>query len=167
MMSATVTFWVWITRASTVCRCRRCPRASPKVIRVLAIRVNFKKEVPDDPQTTGYGTFDMRTKAEFKAQEGHLIDPAPHNQSYFLKHMEALADYYRVVSNGRLAVPLMFIRAIPTRHISLIVQCQLRIAASRDSVWANSYLTPCTRLTVIRRSRCIDEVTARTSMMPT
>jgi hypothetical protein len=54
--------------------------ANPKVIRVLAIRVNFKREVTDDPQTTGDGTFDMRTKAEFKLQEGHLIDPAPHNR---------------------------------------------------------------------------------------
>jgi M6 family metalloprotease-like protein len=78
--------------------------ANPVVIRVLAIRVNFKREVTDNPQTTGDGNFDMRTKAEFQAQEGHLIDPAPHNRTYFEKHMEALAAYYRVVSNGRLEV---------------------------------------------------------------
>jgi M6 family metalloprotease-like protein len=78
--------------------------ANPVVIRVLAIRVNFKREVTDDPQTTGYGTFDLRTKAKFKEDEGHLIDPAPHNRDYFTKHMEALAAYYRVVSNGRLEV---------------------------------------------------------------
>ncbi len=78
--------------------------ANPVVIRVLAIRVNFTREVTDDPQTTGDGTFDMRSKAEFQTQAGHLIDPAPHNRTYFEKHMEALAAYYKVVSNGRLAM---------------------------------------------------------------
>ncbi len=77
---------------------------SPKVIRVLAIRVNFRKEVPDDPLTTGNGNFDMRTKAEFYAQQGYLIDPAPHNRSYFEKHLKALSTYYDVVSNGRLKI---------------------------------------------------------------
>ncbi len=76
--------------------------SNPTVIRILGIRVNFRKEVADDAQTTGDGTFDMRSKAEFEAQEGHLIDPAPHNRAYFDKHLEALANYYRVVSNGRL-----------------------------------------------------------------
>ncbi|MCX6831187.1 MAG: FG-GAP-like repeat-containing protein [candidate division Zixibacteria bacterium] len=78
--------------------------ADPVVIRVLAIRVNFRWEVTDDPQTTGRGTFDLRLKAVFEAEEKHLIDPAPHNRTYFEKHMEALAAYYKVVSNGRLAL---------------------------------------------------------------
>ncbi|TFH65952.1 MAG: T9SS type A sorting domain-containing protein [Candidatus Zixiibacteriota bacterium] len=78
--------------------------ADPVMLKVLAIRVNFKREVTDDPQTTGNGTFDMRTKAQFQTDEGHLIDPAPHDRTYFEKHMEALAAYYRVVSNGRLEV---------------------------------------------------------------
>jgi len=77
---------------------------NPVVIRVLAIRVNFRREIPDDPQTTGDGTFDLRLKAVFEAEEKHLIDPAPHNRTYFEKHMEALAAYYKVVSNGRLEV---------------------------------------------------------------
>jgi M6 family metalloprotease-like protein len=76
----------------------------PVVIRVLAIRVNFKREVTDDPQTTGDGMFDMRTKAVFETEEGYLIDPAPHNRTYFERHMEALAAYYDVVSNGRLVL---------------------------------------------------------------
>lgn len=76
--------------------------SQPKVIRILALKVNFRKEVPDDPLTTGLGNLDLRTKAQFKADEGHLIDPAPHNSAYFLKHLEALATYWNTVSNGRL-----------------------------------------------------------------
>ncbi len=91
--------------------------ANPVVIRVLAIRVNFKREVTDDPQTTGDGTFDLRTKAVFEAEEKHLIDPAPHNRNYFEKHMEALAAYYKVVSNGRLEVTFdVYPRAVDSAY---------------------------------------------------
>lgn len=76
----------------------------PRVVRILAIKVCFQEEIPDDPQTTGNGSFDLRTKEQFKADEGHLIDPAPHNNAYFLKHLEALATYWNTVSNGRVVL---------------------------------------------------------------
>ncbi len=78
--------------------------ADRRVIRILAIKAQFRKEVPDDPNTTGTGTFDLRTRQEFAAQEGHTIDPAPHNNAYFLAHLQALKEYYEVVSNGRLTL---------------------------------------------------------------
>ncbi len=75
-----------------------------KTIRILAIKAQFKKETPDDLRTTGDGNFDLRTREQFEAQEGHIIDPAPHNNEYFLAHLTALASYYEVVSNGRLTL---------------------------------------------------------------
>ncbi len=73
----------------------------PQVIRALAIKVNFVREDPDDPLTTGDGNFDLRSKEDFENEEGHLIDPSPHDSYYFKAHLRALAEYWRVVSNGR------------------------------------------------------------------
>lgn len=73
----------------------------PRTIRILAIKVNFKKEIPDDPLSTGDGNFDLRTKQQFEADEGHLIDAAPHNSDYFNAHLTALDQYWQVASNGR------------------------------------------------------------------
>jgi M6 family metalloprotease-like protein len=75
-----------------------------KTLRILAIRVEFQEEVPDDPQTTGNGLFDMRTPDDFLEQEGHLIDPSPHDTLFFTKHIEALDNYWSTVSNGQLAL---------------------------------------------------------------
>lgn len=76
----------------------------PKVIRILAIKAQFLKEVPDDPQTTGDGNFDLRDIGQFQTEEGHFIDPSPHNNDYFLAHLQALSSYYETVSNGRLSL---------------------------------------------------------------
>jgi M6 family metalloprotease-like protein len=75
-----------------------------KTLRILAIRVEFQEEVPDDPQTTGNGLFDMRTSDDFLKQEGHLIDPSPHDTLFFAKHIEALDNYWGTVSNGQLTL---------------------------------------------------------------
>jgi len=71
-------------------------------ITILAIRVDFALENPDDPLTTGNGRFDLSTKEEFFAREGHLMDPAPHNKAYFTSHLRALSEYYTIVSHGKL-----------------------------------------------------------------
>ncbi len=76
--------------------------AAPRVIRILAIKVQFRRELPDDSRTTGDGNFDLRAAEQFEQQEGHLIDAAPHNSEYFLSHLRALNEYYKTVSNGRL-----------------------------------------------------------------
>ncbi|MGB8658458.1 MAG: FG-GAP-like repeat-containing protein [Candidatus Zixiibacteriota bacterium] len=75
-----------------------------KTLRILGIRVEFEEEVPDDPRTTGNGLFDMRTQGQFYEQEGHLIDPAPHDTLYFEKHIQALSNYWHDVSEGRLSL---------------------------------------------------------------
>ncbi len=71
-------------------------------IAIMAIRVDFVYEEPDDPTTTGRGYFDLRDTATFLAEEGHALDPAPHNQHYFEAHLRSLAQYYNIVSNGKL-----------------------------------------------------------------
>jgi len=73
-------------------------------LKMCAIRVQFKYESPDDAVTTGRGHFDFRTLQEFKDQERHYIDPAPHNREYFEKHIEALHNYWNTVSAGRVSI---------------------------------------------------------------
>jgi len=70
-------------------------------IDICAIRVQFQKEEPDDPNTTGLGHFDMRSQEEYMIQERHPIDMSPHNRSYFESHLRALNEYWNVVSQGR------------------------------------------------------------------
>lgn len=72
-----------------------------KVIRIIAIKANFVQELVDDDSTTGDGNFDLTPKDTFYAENGHLIDATPHNSDYFRAHLRALAEYWRVVSNGR------------------------------------------------------------------
>jgi len=78
--------------------------AAVETLKILALRVEFQKETPDDPTTTGLGVFDRRTQQEFLTQEGHLVDPAPHGKKYFESHIQALDRFYQAVSNGKLKV---------------------------------------------------------------
>jgi len=69
---------------------------------IIALRVDFSFEDPDDASTTGRGVFDLRDTATFLAEEGHAMDPAPHNRHYFEAHLRSLAQYWKIVSNGKL-----------------------------------------------------------------
>ncbi|MCK4656722.1 MAG: hypothetical protein KAT85_06800, partial [candidate division Zixibacteria bacterium] len=71
-------------------------------INICAIRVQFQKEEPDDPNTTGLGQFDMRSQESFVKEERHPIDMSPHGRSYFESHLRALHEYWNVVSQGRI-----------------------------------------------------------------
>jgi M6 family metalloprotease-like protein len=75
-----------------------------RVLKMLAIRVEFVAEDPDDPSTTGNGTFDMRDSGAFHTEHGHLFDAAPHDSAYFGKHIEALSRYWHTVSNGKVSI---------------------------------------------------------------
>jgi M6 family metalloprotease-like protein len=78
------------------------PSGTVDTITIIALRVDFVYEDPDDPLTTGRGTFDLRSKETFIQQEGHGLDPAPHNRDYFEAHLRSLAQYWKVVSRGKL-----------------------------------------------------------------
>ena len=72
--------------------------------RILALRVDFPRENPDELTTTGIGAFDLRS-AEQAAEDYALpYDLPPHDRAYFERHLSALARYYEVVSAGRVAI---------------------------------------------------------------
>ncbi|MFQ5870363.1 MAG: hypothetical protein ACE5JC_10720, partial [Candidatus Zixiibacteriota bacterium] len=73
-------------------------------LRICALRVDFQYEDPDDPRTTGRGQFDLRSYEEFEEEEGHYIDPTPHNKKYFETHLQALHHYWYSVSNHQLVL---------------------------------------------------------------
>ena len=72
--------------------------------RVLALRVDFPHENPDEPTTTGVGAFDLRSAEEAAAEYALPYDLPPHDRAYFERHLTALARYYEVVSEGRVAI---------------------------------------------------------------
>ncbi len=75
--------------------------------RILALRVEFPQEQPDNSTTTGDGTFDLRELQDPEVQEayrGRYYDTPPHNRRYFRWHLEALANYYQKVSDGELQI---------------------------------------------------------------
>ena len=72
--------------------------------RILALRVDFPRENPDELTTTGVGAFDLRS-AEQAAEDYALpYDVPPHDRAYFERHLTALARYYEVISAGRVAI---------------------------------------------------------------
>ena len=68
--------------------------------RILALRVDFPRENPDEPTTTGVGAFDMRPAEDYALP----YDLPPHDRAYFERHLTALARYYEVVSEGRVEI---------------------------------------------------------------
>ncbi len=70
--------------------------------RILAIRVSFPIEVPDDETTSGDGTFELRSSGAVSDDYRFPFDLPPHDRTYFEAHLKALANYYRTVSRGSL-----------------------------------------------------------------
>lgn len=71
---------------------------------ILALRVEFPKEEPDHPTTTGDGTFDLRSLEESRDTYVLPYDTPPHDRRYFEFHLQALANYYRAVSDGQMVI---------------------------------------------------------------
>ena len=75
--------------------------------RILAIRVDFPYEEPDHETTSGRGRFDLRdyyTDPNVRHEYTHPWDIPPHNRQYFDHHLQALARYWEVVSEGRTTI---------------------------------------------------------------
>ncbi|MEJ2628484.1 MAG: hypothetical protein P8078_08005 [bacterium] len=64
-------------------------------ITILAFMVEFIQH--DDSLTTGDGTFMLTV-------EDPVVDPPPHNQTYFKNQLTALSSYYKSVSAGKLVL---------------------------------------------------------------
>ncbi|MEE9186878.1 MAG: hypothetical protein V3U10_02475, partial [Bacteroidota bacterium] len=69
---------------------------SQDTFRLLGIMVQFQED--DDSRTTGSGTLDLSGTME------RIIDPPPHDRSYFLNHLQFLENYYRKVSDGKVII---------------------------------------------------------------
>ncbi len=74
-------------------------------VHILVLRYNFQLEQTDNPNTTGLGNMDLSNdSAAFFNENGHFIDPSPHDSAFFDAHMKALGFYYDKVSEGKLTL---------------------------------------------------------------
>jgi M6 family metalloprotease-like protein len=80
------------------------PSDAAETWRILAVRVSFPLEDPDDETTSGNGTFDLRPFDEVSENYTFPYGIPPHNRSYFEAHLQSLSNYYRDVSGGELEI---------------------------------------------------------------
>ncbi len=71
-------------------------------ISIIAFRIGFTYEETDDATTTGRGSIDTRDSLTFVTDEGHWLDPSPHNKHYFESHLRSLNQYWSMVSYGKI-----------------------------------------------------------------
>ena len=69
-----------------------------QTIHICAIRVEFQED--NNELTTGNGKFMIDTVTT----DPYAIDPAPHNRLYFQDQLQAAANYFNNVSNGKVIV---------------------------------------------------------------
>lgn len=83
------------------------PPAAPaagETWRILAVRVSFTVEDPDDATTSGNGAFDLRTFDSVRDDYTYPFDAPPHDRSFFEAHLQALRNYYLEISDGQLEI---------------------------------------------------------------
>ncbi len=78
--------------------------SAPQAWHILVLRADFPVEEPDEPTTTGNGKFDLRPISEALSDYDYPYDTPPHDRVYFELHMQALARYYSVVSEGCVSI---------------------------------------------------------------
>ena len=78
------------------------PIMAADTYRVLAVRVSFPPEDPDNETTSGNGTFDLSTAEN--SDRIYPFDAPPHDRAYFEAHLQALSNYYRDISQGQLNI---------------------------------------------------------------
>ena len=78
------------------------PIIADETYRVLAVRVSFPPEDPDNETTSGNGTFNLSTVES--PDRIYPFDAPPHDRTYFEAHLQALSNYYRDISRGQLTI---------------------------------------------------------------
>lgn len=73
-------------------------------IHILAIRVGFQKEEPDDPLTTGDGWFNLEGNADSLGDTASLFYDPPHDKRYFENQLSALKSYISANSYGKIKI---------------------------------------------------------------
>lgn len=84
---------------AALARIQRLRAGESDTIRVLCLRVEFAEDTT--PLTTGNGKMD--TLGFFHPDSGLFYDP-PHFKTYFERHMEGMANYFKAQSLGRLVI---------------------------------------------------------------
>ena len=79
-------------------------QAAAETWRILAVRVSFSVEDPDDGTTSGNGAFDLRTFDSVRDDYTFPFDAPPHDRSFFEAHLQALRNYYLEISDGQLEI---------------------------------------------------------------
>ncbi len=79
---------------------------------LIALRVEFQKEVPDDPETTGDGTFDLREEGE----PGSWDYKPPYDSLYFVSLMEFAKRYYEEITYNRIRVTYTVLPVVRVPH---------------------------------------------------
>ena len=84
---------------------------------IVALRVDFPVESPDQLSTTGSGQFDLRDFFQAAPDYAFPYDTPPHDRLYFEHHLDALARYYWAVSDGQVAISYqVFPRELETAY---------------------------------------------------
>ena len=78
------------------------PVMAADIYRILAVRVSFPPEDPDNETTSGNGTFNLSTAES--SDRIYPFDAPPHDRAYFEAHLQALSNYYRDISRGQLTI---------------------------------------------------------------
>ncbi len=71
----------------------------PDTVKILAVMVSFQKD--KDDATFGNGKFGSMYTKDYGSK---ILDPLPHNKSYFEAHLEFVKNYYQKVSEKKLPV---------------------------------------------------------------
>jgi len=98
--------------------------ADSQTWRILALRVQYQVEDPDESTTSGTGTFDLRSLPEAISDYALPYDTPPHDRRFYEQHLEALSRYYQEVSEGRVVIesdvfPRQLDRAYPLPESAL------------------------------------------------
>ena len=106
---------------------------------VLALRVDFPPETPDEATTTGQGAFDLRTRTAALPEYLVPFDTPPHDRAYFERQLGALARYYRVVSEEQVQIdyavfPAQDRRAYTLSQPALYYGAEIGRASCRERV---------------------------------
>ncbi len=75
-------------------------KGTPDTVRVIGLRVEFDTDRLGTQTTTPDGRFDLGNGESL----GVVIDPPPHNRTFFLSHLEAMSRYWEIQSYGNLVV---------------------------------------------------------------
>jgi len=84
---------------------------------ILAIRVAFQKEEPDDTLTTGNGWFDLKGKGN--PDSIPFFSEPPHDRKYFETYLEALKAYLTSVGYGKIKIDTYIVK--PDRNDSFYI----------------------------------------------